>query len=75
MTIQRDLDRLGRKADKNLIEFSEEKCEILERNNSRHQLESRSAKKDLAFPGRHQVDYEFNHEPLPVRKLRVLLAA
>lgn len=47
MTIQRDLDRLGRKADKNLIEFSEEKCEILERNNSRHQLESSSAKKDL----------------------------
>lgn len=47
MTIQRDLDRLGRKADKNLIEFSEGKCEILERNNSRHQLESSSAKKDL----------------------------
>ena len=47
MTIQRDLDRLGRKADKNLIEFSDEKCEILERNNSRHQLESSSAKKDL----------------------------
>lgn len=42
-----DLDRLGRKADKNLIEFSEGKCEILERNNSRHQLESSSAKKDL----------------------------
>ncbi|GAB0204001.1 mitochondrial enolase superfamily member 1 [Grus japonensis] len=65
--IQRDLNRLDKWADRNLMKFNKGKCKVLHlgRNNPLHKymlvathLESSFSEKDLGGPGGHQVEQE-----------------
>ncbi|PKU39372.1 rna-directed dna polymerase from mobile element jockey-like [Limosa lapponica baueri] len=65
--IQEDLVRLEKWADRNLMKFNKEKCEVLHlgKNSPRHQcmlevaqLESSLAEKNLGHPGGHQVEHQ-----------------
>ncbi|KAK4828639.1 hypothetical protein QYF61_000287 [Mycteria americana] len=78
--IQKDLNRLKKGADRNLMVFNEEKCSVLHlgRNNSRHQnrlgdkqLESSFAEKDLGV----LVDTKWNvsqwQKPMNKKNIRI----
>ncbi|GAB0187908.1 mitochondrial enolase superfamily member 1 [Grus japonensis] len=66
--VQRDLNRLNKQANRNLMKFSKEKCKLLRlgRNNPRHQyvlgaaqLDSSLAEKGPGCPLGHQVDQQW----------------
>ena len=65
--IQRDLDRLEKCANRNLMKINKEKCKVLHlgRNKPRHrnmqvatQLQSSFAEKALGGPGGHHIEHE-----------------
>ena len=56
--IQRDLNRLEKWAERNLMKFNKEKYKVLHSPTHQYRLESSFAEKDLGGPGGHQLEHE-----------------